>query len=339
MKIIPFFGLLLPFSKAHSRGKKIRNAAADTGERYLIVTADDYGASRNINEGIELAASHNIITSIAALTNFRESLAGLKSITQKNPGIGIGVHLNNTTGTPLTNPELIQSLVNKDGNFHTLETLLPVIKHVSAGELKIELRAQIQALLDIGIPVDHLSDHNGILSLYPPFFKVLCELAQEYKLPVRSPAIAGMKYPEVFPGSPAGKQGVKVFRSFFRSNPGRALSVIADFRLLRTKEKAGLFDRAGIAYPDLFIEYFYGNPTTSNLDYILNHLPPGINELVLHLGTGTRQQDYPGGLDLAYFENRELELATVTRFGLNAHLQKLQIRKIGFSDLAGLRHH
>ncbi len=338
MKRKSFSGILPTNVHGNSRGEKIRRKVLAPGERFLIVTADDYGASRNINEGIELAARQNIITTISALTNFGESLAGLSSIAHEFPDIGIGVHLNIFTGCPITNPDLIPSLVNKEGDFHAIESLLPVIRHVSGGELRTELRAQIQALTDIGISVDHLSDHNGILSLYPPFFHILCELAEEYKLPVRSPVIAGLKYHAVFPGSSAARQGANVFRSFFRSNPVRALSVISDFRLLRPGEKISKLNRAGIVYPDLLIEYFYGNPTSSNLDYILNHLPPGISEIILHLGTGTRQQDYPGGLNIAYFENRELELATVCRFDLDTRLLKLQIRKIGFSDIARIRH-
>ena len=74
----------------------VKNNAIDMqenkSERLLILTADDFGASTNINEGIRFAAEKKAITGISALTNFPESLAELKEISEKHPDIGIGVH-------------------------------------------------------------------------------------------------------------------------------------------------------------------------------------------------------------------------------------------------------
>ena len=39
-------------------------------EKKLIISADDFGASLNINEGIQIAADLDAITNISALTNF-----------------------------------------------------------------------------------------------------------------------------------------------------------------------------------------------------------------------------------------------------------------------------
>jgi hypothetical protein len=38
-------------------------------ERFVILTADDFGASENINEGIEFALSQGTITAVSALMN------------------------------------------------------------------------------------------------------------------------------------------------------------------------------------------------------------------------------------------------------------------------------
>jgi predicted glycoside hydrolase/deacetylase ChbG (UPF0249 family) len=309
----------------------------DTGKQYLIVTADDYGAAININEGIRQAVGKGIITEISVLTNFNESIPGLKVISEGFPNIGIGVHLNITTGKPLTNPELIPTLINKNGNFSPVRSLLPHIGNISPEELKTELKAQVQVLLDNGIQPDHLSDHCGILTLCSPFFNILIDLAREFNLPVRSPVIASLKYPGVFTHAKTKKEGITVFGSFLLSNPIRAISCLSDFQFMQYDKKARKLDSSGIVHPDLLIDYFYGNPTTSNLDYILNNLPPGINEIILHLGNETRQQEYPNCLNLDYFRNRELELSTISQFDFNNRLQQLNIRKIGFSDIAALR--
>jgi len=162
--------------------------------RLLIITADDFGASKNINEGIKLAADKNAITTIAALTNFNESLPELKEISAAHPEIGIGIHLNITTGKPVLLAKEVPSLVNVDGNFYTIDELLPNLNSISLADLKKELKAQILALQSIDIRIDHLSDQNGILSFYTPFFDVVTELALEFNVPVRTPEISVPKF-------------------------------------------------------------------------------------------------------------------------------------------------
>lgn len=46
-------------------------------ERILIITADDFGASKNINDGIKIAADKKAITAISVMSNFTESLPEL----------------------------------------------------------------------------------------------------------------------------------------------------------------------------------------------------------------------------------------------------------------------
>lgn len=58
-------------------------------EKCLIITADDYGASKNINEGIRLAVENDAITTISVLSNFTECLPNLKRLSQNNPAIVI----------------------------------------------------------------------------------------------------------------------------------------------------------------------------------------------------------------------------------------------------------
>ncbi len=169
-----------------------------SSKRFLIITADDYGASKNINEGIKYAAEKKAITTIFVLTNFQESLSGLKEISDNHPKIGIGVHLNIVTGKPILNPEQIPSLIGFEDNFYPFDKLLLKIYSISIDDLRNELRAQIQALQRNNIKIDHLTDQCGILSLFSPFYDVVMELAQEFNVPLRSPLIASVKYPGLF---------------------------------------------------------------------------------------------------------------------------------------------
>ena len=74
--------------------------------RYLIVTADDYGASENINRGIEEGIADGIVTEVSVLTNFARCHEDLKELCARHPHIGVGVHLNISTGYPVSDPRV-----------------------------------------------------------------------------------------------------------------------------------------------------------------------------------------------------------------------------------------
>lgn len=327
------FLILFLFGKFTSDSKIRVDNPGDISDRFLIITAEDFGASKNIDEGIGIAADKEVITSISVLTNFKGSIPELKVLIQKHPEIEIGAHLNITTGKPVLGASLIPSLVTSNGNFYTLEALFPVLHKISLADLESELRAQIMVLLNNGIKVSYLSDQYGVLTFYGPFYDVLLNLAVEFNLPVRSPVLAGVKYPDEFPHSQMNVFGRQTFTRLALKDPLIAAGLLKYARSHETEKKLVKLDRLGIMHPDFLIEYFWGNPTPSNFIYILEHLPNGTSELILHLGTGTRQEFYPTGLDLSYFRNREYELITVTSDSINNYFDYLNIKKVGYSTL------
>ena len=69
--------------------------------RRLIVNADDYGLSRGVNTGIIEAAETGVVTSASMMVNlpgFNDAAARAGS----RPSLSLGLHLNLTTGKPLT---------------------------------------------------------------------------------------------------------------------------------------------------------------------------------------------------------------------------------------------
>jgi predicted glycoside hydrolase/deacetylase ChbG (UPF0249 family) len=307
-------------------------------DRFLIITADDFGASKNINEGIELAADKNAITAISALTNFSESLPDLKRISEKHPDISIGAHLNITTGRPILCAEQIPSLVNAEGDFYTINELLSRTGNISTDDLRKELRAQIIALENYNIRPDHLSDQYGILSLYNPFFDIILELATEFNVPVRSPITASSKYPGLFANSPVNKFRRQTALRFIFSHPFKAIGLLKYTRINEMEKRAKKLHDLGIFHPDLQIMSFWGDPTADNFLYLMEHLPEGTSEIVLHIGTQTRQENYPRGLDLSYFRNREYELITVTSDYLQGYMDYLNIKTIGYAEIFKNKH-
>lgn len=305
-----------------------------TPEKHLIITADDFGAAKNINEGIRVAAEQEAITTISAFSNFAGSLPELKEISTNHPGLSIGVHLNITTGKPVLAPDEIPTLVCNEGRFYTIEELLPKLKNISIEDLRKELRAQVLALKNQDIPLDFLSDHNGVLTMYSPFFEVVTALAEEFHVSVRTPVLAGAKHPTVFGHSEMAKYARRMAGRMTFRTPFKAIHLLKFTRLREMERKTKRLDTLGIPHPDLFIESFWGNPTPANLTYILEHLPAGTSEIVVHLGTASREETYPSGLDLTYFSNREAELSTLTGNAWENHCKNLNITRTSYSNLS-----
>ena len=306
-------------------------------DRFLIITADDFGASKNINEGIKIAADQKVITAISVLTNFSESLLELKQLSGNYSDISIGVHLNITTGKPVLGAELVPSLISSTGNFYTIEELLPKIKSISLDDVERELRAQIVALTKYNIVFDYLSDHNGILSYYSPFYDIIIELGKEFNVPIRTNNLSCVKYPNLFPNSHSKKYAKQIAFRFGLRHPFKAFKLLNYNKASAREAQVQKMNMLGVSHPDLLIDYFWGDPSPANYLYILKHLPTGISELVLHLGSDARQANYPSGLDVDYFGDREKELKTVTDDNVKKHFNNLNIKTIGYSEITKYR--
>lgn len=146
----------------------------------LIVNADDFGYSAGINYGIIDAYQNGILSSTTLMAN----MSGFKQATvlaKENPGLGIGVHLTLTCGSPVK--ENVKSLVEADGKFHKLSFYEKGFS-VDLDELYDEWKAQIDTVIAGGIKPTHLDSHHHVNSIQP-LTTVFERLAKEYDLPVR----------------------------------------------------------------------------------------------------------------------------------------------------------
>jgi predicted glycoside hydrolase/deacetylase ChbG (UPF0249 family) len=302
-------------------------------EKAVIVTADDYGSCLNVNQGIEYAVRHGAITSLSVLGNFTDSLDDLARLSLEYSQIGIGVHLNLTTGKPLLGPDEVPTLVDRDGRFFSVPEFLSRVRRIDPGDLERELTAQVDAVENAGISIDHLSDHNGLLSIYPPFFDILVKLAVRYDVALRSPAVASVKYRRMYPRAGTRKRSTVLAAQAAALNPFGALGLLRYTGPAAFEEKARELDRVGIRHPGVLIDCLYGTPTIENALYILSNLEERTSEIVVHLGSTERSPSCPDGLDTGYFENRERELMLLTSTYLRDYAAGLNVRFIRFSDL------
>jgi len=152
--------------------------------RSLIVTADDFGLTEGINEGIVKARREGIVTFVNFLASGEafDNAAGLKDELNINE---MGAHLALTETVPVSDPATIPSLIAKNGRFfrhYTTFFARLFLGMVDPDHIRLELKSQMDRLKRLGIPVTNLSSHEHI-HMAPAILKIFIELAGEYNIP------------------------------------------------------------------------------------------------------------------------------------------------------------
>jgi len=147
----------------------------------LIINADDLGLCIGQNEGIKEAHTKGIVTSATLLVNgvaFDHALEMIRTM----PTLDVGVHLSLTLGIPVLAKDQVQSLIDEKGVFKRLDLTKSLT--LDKREVYAEWRAQIEKALHHSIKITHLDSHHHI-HLHPNLFEVACQIAKEYRLPLR----------------------------------------------------------------------------------------------------------------------------------------------------------
>src|SRR3989442_15337664 len=90
--------------------------------RRLIVSADDFGLTAGVDRGIVAAVRARGVTSVGVMANLVSPHA-IAELLAASPELSVGVHLNLTTGRPVSPRAEVASLVDATGSFHPLATL------------------------------------------------------------------------------------------------------------------------------------------------------------------------------------------------------------------------
>lgn len=131
------------------------------GERWLIVNADDFGASAGVNQGVLEAHTDGIVTSASLMVRMPAAAAAAAS-SSDHRRLSIGLHVDLTgEGTP--------SPVDID----------------DVAACRIEMQAQMHLFEKmIGRPPSHLDAHHNVFRL-PHLEPLFIELSDELGVPLR----------------------------------------------------------------------------------------------------------------------------------------------------------
>jgi predicted glycoside hydrolase/deacetylase ChbG (UPF0249 family) len=160
-------------------------------KRFLILNADDFGMSENTNTAIQDLFENGFVCSTTLMTVCPAAEDAL-AIAKADSRFALGVHLTTTSewqgrrwGPAAKRP--LPSLCDADGMFPA--TAEAFAAKAEAGEVAIEIAAQLDFVLERGYSPSHLDNHMG--SLYghrgPPFLREAFALCAKHRLPFRLP--------------------------------------------------------------------------------------------------------------------------------------------------------
>lgn len=145
----------------------------------LIINADDFGYNHSVNMAVVSCFEKEIINSTTLMANmegFEEAIQMANHHHLKNK---IGLHLNLTEGTPLTDMSGT-GLVDNDGKFimGVIFKPLTLIPSATRRKIKKEIRAQYDKLVANGIIPTHIDSHQHVHTL-PLLASIFIDLAKE----------------------------------------------------------------------------------------------------------------------------------------------------------------
>lgn len=268
--------------------------------RQLVVNADDFGFTPDVNQGIVEAHREGILTATTLMAN-GDAFADAVRWSREAPSLDIGCHLvliggsSVATGRPLpdTVPQLLAALAGREIRpYH-------------------ELSAQVRTLLDAGIRPTHLDTHKHT-HLAPAVLDAVARLGEEF-------GILWVRRPFDFP------------LNALRGAVPRLKRVTSDALGIMRRRFHRVLSRHGCRTTDHFAGFqITGRFRAAELVELLAMLPEGSTELMCHPGRC--------GPDLRKArtrlkESREEELRALVAPEVRAALERHGIELVNYGGL------
>lgn len=277
--------------------------------RYLIVSADDFGLTKSVNEGIAKAYREGIVTNlnlIPAGEAFEDAVGLIKGLKIE----GTGAHLPLTETAPVSSPQKIPTLLSADGKFHKNHNLFffkLILGLIKDDEIYAELKNQLFRIEDAGIKITNLSGHEHI-HMIPRILNIFVRLCKEHNIPA-------IRYPhqERISRLPNIDMLAKRF-------------IVSYF----SKGMKKILEQGGVKYAEHFAGLLdSGRLKEAALINILSNLGEGITELVSHPGFLS-----PDVLDrYPWHMNCEYELYALTSRRVKNIIKDKDIKLITYREL------
>ena len=267
----------------------------------LIVNADDFGFTHDVNEGIIEAHTKGILTATTLMAN-GNAFEHAVQLARANPTLDVGCHLVLVGGRSLLIP------------YRPLpKTVTELMQRLAFGKMRVyeEFSAQIGKLIAAGVYPTHLDTHKHT-HLAPPVLSAIARVSADF-------GIHWVRRPFDLPITAA--QGEAPLLKKFTT---RGLGVVrAQFHRVLSKQ--------GCRTTDHFAGFqLTGRFKTAELVALIRALPDGLTELMTHPGRcGTELNAAKTRLK----QSRQDELEALTSAEAKAALEESGVHVVGYRDL------
>jgi predicted glycoside hydrolase/deacetylase ChbG (UPF0249 family) len=275
-----------------------------SARKQLVVNADDFGFTPDVNEGIVEAHRRGILTATTLMAN-GEAFEDALRLARETPSLDIGCHLVLISGRslvtgrplPLTVPQLLAAMARHEIRVYD------------------ELEAQVRRIVDAGIRPTHLDTHKHT-HLAPPVLDAVARLGEEFD-------IRWVRRPFDFP------------LNALRGTVPRLKRLTSDALSLLRRRFHRVLSSHGCRTTDHFAGFqITGRFRTAELAELLAILPEGSTELMCHPG---RCREPLRNARTRLKESREHELEALLSREVRDALERHGIELADYAGLASPR--
>ena len=277
----------------------------------LIVNADDFGFSPEVNAGIIRAHRDGILRS-ASLMVAEPAAPAAAEMARENPALDVGLHAVVCRGRSILGAPRLGAAVRASGEFTdnpTAAGLRYYFDRSMRAAMTDELRSQVERHLKLVGYLNHIDGHLNF-HVHPLFADILVDLAVEYKVPcIRLP-----------------RERVMTTLRLRRDHAPRKLVEAVIFRALSRRTHRLMIERGLTSSDALFGLHQSGHLDEDYVIGVIDRLCDGTTELYFHPAADI------GGVPPAPEGQREVEILTSPR--VREAIARNRIELITFADLA-----
>ncbi len=277
------------------------------GLRRIVINADDFGMTAGVTRAILEAHAAGVVSSTSLMANGAATDLAIEAA-RRTPALGVGLHVNVTSGRPLLPAREVPSLCGDDGAFLGLSRFVrrALAGRVASEEVAAECDAQIARMREAGLPITHVDSHHHVHVL-PSVWAPVAACA-------RRAGIGIMRLPLEPLRDSARRPRMVVAQTLFRFSHRVASRRIASPR---------------------HVDHFRGFSLTGKkalaraIVRVLDTLEPGTTELMVHPGYADRELERWAKLT----RERETELAALTSDAVRERLAKADVQLVDFAHV------
>jgi len=233
-------------------------------EKFLIITADDFGLHESVNDAVEQATRHGVLTAASLMVGAPAAADAIRRA-KFLPDLRVGLHLVLVDGLAVLPHEAVPLITDGTGYmddemlFKSIRAFaLPAVRR----QIAAEIHAQFEAFAASGLTLDHVNLHKHF-HLHPTLLNMVIAIGRNYGL-------AAVRMPDEPRWFAMNQHGSSRGANHLLLKPWLAL-------MKSRLDSVGLFHNDalfGISRSGAMVE--------ARLLQIIDRLPAGVTEMYLH---------------------------------------------------------